>query len=178
MNTELATRMQKNTASEEPYRVLFVCTGNTCRSPMAAALYNDMTRPREVCSACPDAAESVSIHGIAFSAGLYAAEGAPISPEAVSALQQAGVAPIAENDYTTHTARNVTRQMMQEADLVVAITAAHAMELTLRYPEFASKIVTMPMDIDDPYGQGETVYRMCLLQLRYCLQLLCKGAES
>lgn len=174
MNVELDTRMQKNGYEDQPRRILFVCTGNTCRSPMAAALCNDMRRPREVCSAC--AAEELDCSlGVATSAGLYAAEGAPISPEAVTALQEGGVALTPENDYASHTARGVTRAMMAEADMVVGITAAHAMELTLRYPEFASKIVTMPMDISDPFGRGMTAYRACLMQLRYSLQLLCKG---
>ncbi len=174
MNTEATVLMQKNGREEHPYTVLFVCTGNTCRSPMAAALYNDMTRPREICSACAHE-DFVPARGVALSAGLYASEGDPISAEAVNALREAGVAPVEGYDYTAHTARCVTREMMEEADLVVGITAAHAMELTMRFPEWAGKIVTMPMDIADPFGQGQDVYRICLMQLRYCLQLLCKG---
>ena len=66
---------------EEPrHTVLFVCTGNTCRSPMAAALYNQLNAPREVCSACADAVDGRNIK--ALSAGLYAAEGDPITPQA------------------------------------------------------------------------------------------------
>ena len=125
----------------------------------------------------PDA-DSTPARGIAVSAGLCAREGAPISPEAVNALRAAGVAPVAGNDYTAHTARNVTRAMLDEADVVVAISTAHAMELTFRFPENAGKIVTLPMDIADPYGQGETAYQACLMQLRYCLQLFCFGEET
>ena len=168
------TLMEQTQWTQKPRTVLFVCTGNTCRSPMAAALYNDMTRPREICTACADA-ELEPLHGVALSAGLYADEGAPISAEAVAVLQEASVMPMPEHDYTAHTARNVTREMMENADLVVGISARHAMELTLRFPEHAAKIVSMPMDISDPFGQGVAAYRTCLVQLRYCLQLLSKG---
>ena len=177
MNTDTTALMEKNGQADKPRVVLFVCTGNTCRSPMAAALYNDMTLPREVCSACDDA-DLEPARGVAFSAGLYAADGDPISPEALDALQRAGVRPIEGVDYTAHTARRVTREMMEEADLVVGMTAAHTMELTLRFPECAGKIVTMPMDVTDPFGRGENAYRACLLQRRYCLQLICRGEAS
>ena len=169
MNTQMTTRAQGILTEERPFRVLFVCTGNTCRSPMAAALYNHMTLPREVCSACAD---SVSLRGVAESAGLYADNGAPITPEAADALREAGVVSTPWNDYEAHTARTVTREMVESADLVVGITAGHAMELTMRFPECAGKIVAMPMDIADPFGQGAAVYRACLMQLRYCLPLL------
>lgn len=176
MNAELEACVQKNGQDDRLRRILFVCTGNTCRSPMAAALCNDMRRPREVCSACVDEDLDGSL-GVATSAGLYVSEGAPISPEAVATLREGGVALTPENDYASHTARGVTRAMMEEANMVVGITAAHAMELTLRFPEFAGKIVTMPMDISDPFGQGMNAYRACLMQLRYSLHLLCKGEK-
>ena len=89
----------------EPRRVLFVCTGNTCRSPMAAALYNDMQRPREFCTACEECAAEESLtptNAVALSAGLYVSEGAPISEEAVTVLREARVMPVPGNDYPAH----------------------------------------------------------------------------
>ena len=157
-DTALHPAAAKAARAGAPRRVLFVCTGNTCRSPMAAALYNDQYKETEGAA-------------LATSAGLYATPGAPISNEAVEALREAGIAPIAGYDYTAHRARPIRREMMEEADEVVAISGSHAMELTLRFPEFAGKIRTLPMDISDPYGQGIEAYRLCLMQLRYCLQL-------
>ena len=167
MTDVVACALKEQNGAETPHRVLFICTGNTCRSPMAAALYNDMVR-REVCTACADGVSSCA----AFSAGLYANEGEPISADAVTALREAHVAPISGNDYTAHRARTVTRAMIEEADEVIAISASHAMELMMRFPEHVGKIKTLAMNVADPYGRGIEAYRECLMQLRYCLQLL------
>ena len=58
-----------------PRRILFVCTGNTCRSPMAVALLNELSRPREICAA--DGTLCVAPRYVAASAGLYASVGIP-----------------------------------------------------------------------------------------------------
>ena len=167
MTDVVACALKEQNGAETPHRVLFICTGNTCRSPMAAALYNDMVR-REVCTACADGVSSC----VAFSAGLYANEGESISADAVTALREAHVAPISGNDYTAHRARTVTRAMIEEADEVIAISASHAMKLMMRFPEHVGKIKTLAMNVADPYGRGIEAYRECLMQLRYCLQLL------
>ena len=158
-------------------RVLFVCTGNTCRSPMAAALLNHLSMPREVCSACAEDPDR-SPHYVATSAGLYAAEGDPITPAAVDALCAAGVASTPSNSYKTHRAHRVSEADVAAADLIVAITASHAMELMLRFPDAASRICTLPMDIADPFGGSAEDYRTCLAQLRYCLQLVFFAQEQ
>ena len=166
----------------EPRRVLFVCTGNTCRSPMAAALYNDMQRPREFCTACEECAAEESLtptNAVALSAGLYVSEGAPISEEAVTVLREACVMPVPGNDYTAHRAQPVTQALMESVDEVIAISSAHAMELMMRFPEQADKIHTLPMDVPDPYGRGLAAYRDCLSRLRYYIQLYgAMGAQS
>ena len=142
--------------AERPF-LLFVCTGNTCRSPMAAALYNAGRGEDEP---------------IAFSAGLFASEGAPISSGALTALLESGVAVCPENDYTKHEARNVSEEMMRDAKRVFAISASHAMQLLMRYPQYAEKIETLPMDVADPFGGNDAVYRACLSQLQFCIAAL------
>ena len=146
-------------------RVLFVCTGNTCRSPMAAALLNHMSSLHD--------ADKPQI--VAVSAGLYAHEGAPISPHAAEVLEDAGVE---RAHYAAHCARTVTEDMISEADEVIGITGGHVMELMMRYPQYAAKIMTLPMDIADPYGGDKDVYRECLDMLSYAITVRYFSSEG
>ncbi len=130
-------------------KLVFVCTGNTCRSPMAAALYNHLFAEGEY---------------LASSAGLYA-DGSPISEKAVSALMERGVLPTPSNDYRCHVSRPLDEKLISEADLVVAITGSHAMEIIFRYPANASKVAVMSEDVPDPYGGDAEVYRACLKKI-------------
>lgn len=169
MDTQQAFCTVQNETADTPRKILFVCTGNTCRSPMSAALLNELARPREICSACGELC--VTPRFAASSAGLFAREGDPITPAAAEALQEGGIPPRPDNDYTAHRARLVSAEAIAEADEVVGLTASHAMQLMLRFPEAASKIRTLPMDIPDPFGGSAQDYRACLAQLRYALEL-------
>ena len=142
-----------------PRNVLFVCTGNTCRSPMAAAIANDLAKKRGV-----DGFAAVS-------AGLFAEEGAAMSEGARHALAALSIDP------PEHVARNVCAEFVERADVVVGLTASHAMQLMLRYPEAAPKIVTLPMDISDPYGADDDTYLTCAKQLLLCVELAFFGGE-
>ena len=167
-----AKQIQENDA---PRKILFVCTGNTCRSPMAAALLNEMARPRELCSAQGELC--LTPRFVASSAGLYASEGDPITPAAADALRESGVMPRPDNDYTAHRARLVRAELVAEADEIVGLTASHAMQLMLRFPEAAEKITTLPMDITDPYGGDHDTYLACATQLKLCVELAFFGGE-
>ena len=147
---------------QQPRVVLFVCTGNTCRSPMAAAVWNHLAAER-------------GWHSIATSAGLYAAVGMPISKEAVAALSAAGISPTPRNDYPAHTARPVSEELMENADRVIAISGTHAIELAVRYPQYAAKIETMPQGISDPFGGDVARYSACLADIRQGIDRLCEG---
>lgn len=139
--------------------VLFVCTGNTCRSPMAAAIANDLAKKR--------GEEGF----IALSAGLFAEEGAPMSEGAHRALEALSV------HVPQHAARNVTAELVQRADVVVGLTSAHVMQLMLRYPEAAERIVALPMDVADPYGADDATYLACATQLMLCVETAFFGGK-
>lgn len=141
-------------------RVLFVCTGNTCRSPMAAAILTAL------------ADKEGKARFVATSAGLFACEGAPMSEGAAHALDALDVS------VPAHTARNVREEWIDEADVIVGLTATHAMQLTLRYPHAATKITTLPMDISDPYGGDDATYLACAEQLLLCIRIAFFGGEA
>ena len=141
-------------------RVCFVCTGNTCRSPMASAVANAIAKKYE---------KTLLEKGLptieAMSAGLYASDGEPISVHAREALEAAGVAPVPSRDYRKHTAHTVSESDVQASDLLIGLSGGHCMELLMRFPQAAQKIVGMPTSISDPYGGDLAVYRGCLGQI-------------
>ena len=142
-----ALTLEKKEGTDEvlaPY--LFVCSGNTCRSPMAAALFNYLFGK--------DGRR-------ALSAGLVA-NGSPISSGAEKALRDRGVPCTDDNDYIHHISHNVTREDVEKARLVVAVTGFHATQLIMRFPEHATKISVLPEDVPDPYGGSDEEYAECL----------------
>ena len=118
--------------------ILFVCTGNTCRSPMAEAIFNHF------------APEGYS----AFSAGIYASDGKAISDNSIAALAEIGIS-------ASHTSVKINEQLMSKYDYIVGITSEHAKILTGLYPEFAKKIYSFPREVSDPYGMDLDAYRKC-----------------
>lgn len=125
--------------------ILFVCTGNTCRSPMAAALFNKIATERGL---------DVRIE----SAGLFAEEGAPASTEAVVVMKRYGI------DLLGFHAQNINTELLEKSDLILTMTAAHKLVLENNAP---GKVYTlgeyagMDEDIPDPFGGDVGDYEEC-----------------
>ncbi len=134
--------------------VLFVCTGNVCRSPMAAALFNAHAQ-------C--AGESAQY--LAQSAGTWALDDQPASTFAINVMSKRKV------DLSSHRGRTITRAMLEAAAVVVVMTKSHAEALVSEFPAYRKKIHLMSelqsaqFDISDPYGGTLDEYESCAQEL-------------
>ena len=128
-----------------PETVCFVCSGNTCRSPMAAALFNKIAMEKEL-----DARIE--------SAGLFANDGEAASANSVDAMKDYGI------DLSGHRAKNVNAELLEQVDLALTMTASHKMALK-QY--LGDKVYTLCEfagengDIPDPYGGDLEEYKIC-----------------
>jgi protein-tyrosine-phosphatase len=129
-----------------PY-ILFVCTGNICRSPMAEYLFRE---------------HHATEHGWRVGgAGTHAPVGSPASREAVKALKEVGI------DLRPHRSRQLTDALVDEADLIVVMTEGHRQICLERFPAAADKVHVLKSfdpraldeDVMDPIGYPIPVYR-------------------
>lgn len=152
--------------TSEPGKILFVCTANICRSPMAEAMFNVLARERGL----PYRAES---------AGIADLGAASMSSSAREVLGEAG---ITAGD---HRSRRVTGDMIREARLVLVMGPRHAMELSRRFgesekvhllQEYGSSIPD-GRELPDPYGQNILTYRASMRQIFECVEGVLKRLE-
>jgi protein-tyrosine-phosphatase len=133
--------------------VLFVCTGNTCRSPMAERIFTALARKE-------------GLDWTASSAGTHAAPGMPMTRLAAAVAAERGLD-------TEHQARPVDAALLEGADRVVVMEAAQRQRLVSRFPKFASKIELLDAaDIADPIGGDAAKYASCAAAIEAALQTI------
>ena len=137
---------------------LFVCTGNTCRSPMAEALFRKFLSERLECTE----EELVDRGYIVISAGLAAANGLPASPEAVDVVRERGA------NLSGHVSQPLTDQLLDQADHIYAMTRGHLASIKASRPDVADRVellVRDGSDIPDPISAGRAAYLECERQI-------------
>lgn len=136
--------------------LVFVCTGNTCRSPMAECLTRAMLDRLGL-------QERWEVR----SAGLFAQSGAPASEGAKRAMQRRGLT------LASHRSRPVTRDLLDQAAVVAGMSASHIAQLRALYPDCQTPLLAFDdPPISDPYGVDDAAYEQAARDLERQLPAL------
>ena len=142
------------------HTILFVCTGNTCRSPAAARILQACLEKRgENCS-----------EWLIDSAGLHAGRGQPVSRQMAAALARRGLDP------SRHRSRPLEDVNLDQYAVILVMEAAQRQDLLARFPVLNGKVLLLAEvcsrhdDVVDPYGAGETVYDRTVQQIETLLE--------
>lgn len=129
--------------------ILFVCTGNTCRSPMAAALLKDMLEKKGI--------QNIKVE----SAGIAAYPNEKASPLAQQVMEEQGI------EMLDHRSKQVQVDLLKESDLILTMTEGHKNAVLSGEPSVWNKIFTLNeyvgmegKDITDPYGLSKQEYQI------------------
>jgi protein-tyrosine-phosphatase len=150
-------------AAALPRLILFVCSGNTCRSPMAAAIAN-----AEIAARLQTPVEALeTVNARALSAGVSARVGAPLTSEAQEILRSLNV-PV-----SPHAARNLTPELADQAEMIFCMTSAHRKAVIELIPSVAWKTYCLDHegDIEDPIGKGLEAYLNCARRIHILVRL-------
>ncbi len=142
--------------------VLLVCTGNTCRSPMAEVLFKDLLAKQFPHLFTPSFSPI-----LVASAGLSAFPGGPASSEAISVMKKRGL------NLQNHQSHSITERTLKHADLILTMTNSHRSAILERLPELGSKVFLVSgsnNDVSDPFGGAESVYAACAEQIESYLK--------
>ncbi|PAB58309.1 low molecular weight protein arginine phosphatase [Anaeromicrobium sediminis] len=141
--------------------ILFVCTGNTCRSPMAEALMKKLIEKHNL---------NINI----YSAGIFTMDGLSPSENSILAMDEIG---INIRDYKSNT---ITRELINNSDLILTMTENHKQKILQIIPKISNKIYTLKeygkvngdINILDPYGQNVHVYKACRDEINRLLEII------
>lgn len=140
--------------------ILFLCTGNLCRSPLAEGIFKHKLAERGI--------ESM----IASSAGTFAMGGNPAASHAIAVATECGI------DISAHRTRHVTREMLRGADMVICAGTDHILEagVVLEDTDGRHRLLSdfgppegRGSDIEDPYGGSREFFKIVRDRIEQCV---------
>lgn len=145
------------------FNVLFVCTGNTCRSSMAEILFKDMLK-----------SENLDDRVKVRSSGTSVYTSLPASDNAIEAAREL------ELDLTGHRSQKINIDMLREADLILTMTRVHKAHILDIMPDAKDKVFTLVEyatdgkegDISDPFGYDLDTYKKCRDEIKKYLEMV------
>lgn len=141
--------------------ILFVCTGNTCRSSMAEGIFKELLKNID---------ENIHVS----SAGISVYEGERANEKAIESLSKKNI------DISSHKARQLTKEIIDESDLILTMTTNHKEIINYSVPEAKQKVYTLKeyahlisdekingnnLDVADPYGMDYNVYELSMYEI-------------
>ena len=131
-------------------RILFICTGNTCRSPMAEGYFKFLINR--------DGADDIEVS----SAGTFAGDGEPASSNSLLSMRKLGI------DISNHKSTALTRALLDSAEIIVTMTESHRTHVGSLSPKALAKTRVMgelsrdKKDVSDPFGGDADIYDNCI----------------
>lgn len=155
--------------------ILLVCTGNTCRSSMAEGIFKHLLKEA--------GKDSINVS----SAGISAFEGDEANAKAIFVLNKKGI------DILNHRARQLTREIIHNSDLILTMTNSHKKMILNAVPEYSNKVYTLKeyalivnneetegknLDIADPFGLDYNVYENVAAEIENQLKKIIGAPRS
>ena len=145
-------------------KIMFICTGNICRSAMAHALLLKMAKEQN---------KKIEV----YSCGMWAETGDIPTNEGIEVMKDYGI------DLSKHRATNIRNSDIDKMDVILCATNNHKANVISMYPEIKDKVFTMKeyagytsndLDIKDPWGYGLDVYKICAKEIEECIEKILK----
>jgi len=143
-------------------KIMFICTGNICRSAMAHVMLEKKVKEKN---------RNIQV----YSCGVFAENGDVPTYEGIQVMKEYGI------DLKNHRATHIRNSEIEEMDIILCATTSHKNNVINMYPHLKEKVYTMKeyagydkrnMDIKDPWGYGIEVYRKCAGEIKECIEYI------